>query len=143
MKTHDYTHYYKGYWSDGGKCRIRIFQENGHKPVVICSQLPDNNNTSATNMAEYLAADVIEGHGLSTPLAWIEHYPKHQGELREYSLVGFSSWIPQEVCLGGVWRYRVGLPGWTPLRPDEVEAIIKGRHERVSRTHSADTFRRV
>jgi hypothetical protein len=26
-KTHDYLHYYRGYWSEGGKCRIRIYQE--------------------------------------------------------------------------------------------------------------------
>jgi hypothetical protein len=68
MKTHDYVHYYRGYWSDGGKCRIRIYQEDGQAPVVICSQLPENKNTSVTNMAEYLAAEVIEEHGLVTPL---------------------------------------------------------------------------
>ena len=39
-KTHDYIHYYRGYWSDGGKCRIRIYQEEGRAPVVTCSQLP-------------------------------------------------------------------------------------------------------
>ena len=31
MKTHDYVHRYRGYWSDGGKCRIRIYQEEGQK----------------------------------------------------------------------------------------------------------------
>ena len=30
-----------GYWTDGGKCRIRIYQQHGGTPVVICSQLPD------------------------------------------------------------------------------------------------------
>ena len=29
-KTHDYIHYYRGYWSDGGKCRIRIYREEDH-----------------------------------------------------------------------------------------------------------------
>jgi hypothetical protein len=28
-KTHDFIHYYRGYWSDGGKCRIRIHQGDG------------------------------------------------------------------------------------------------------------------
>jgi TATA-binding protein-associated factor Taf7 len=41
--------------------------------VVICSQLMENKNTSVTNMAEYLAAEVIEEHGLTTPLTWVEH----------------------------------------------------------------------
>jgi hypothetical protein len=89
-KTHDYIHHYRGYWSDGGKCRIRIYQGDGQAPVVACSQLPDNPNTSVTNMAEYLAAEVIEEHQLPTPLKWIEHYPEHKGEIGEYSLVRFS-----------------------------------------------------
>ncbi len=54
-KTHDYVHHYRGYWSDGGRCRIRIYREGDHAPVVVCSQPPDNANTSITNMAEYLA----------------------------------------------------------------------------------------
>jgi hypothetical protein len=93
-KTHEYIHYYRGYWSNGGKCRIRIYQEDGQTPVVICSQLPDNRNTSVTNMAEYLTAEVIAEHGLATPLTWIEHYPEHEGEIGEYSLVRFSNLSP-------------------------------------------------
>jgi hypothetical protein len=58
-KTHDYTHRYRGYWSDGGRCRIRSYHEDGRAPVVICSQLPDNDNTSVTNIVEYLAAEII------------------------------------------------------------------------------------
>ena len=37
MKTHHYIHYYRGYWSDGGKCRIRIYRVDDDDPVVICS----------------------------------------------------------------------------------------------------------
>jgi hypothetical protein len=95
---------------DGGKCRIRIYREDGQVPAVMYSQLPDNDNTSVTNMAEYLAAEVIEGYRLPTPLVWVEHYPEHEGEIREYSLVMFAIWEREEVCLGGVWRYRVGSP---------------------------------
>jgi hypothetical protein len=122
-KTHDYIHHYRGYWSDGGKCRIWIYRENGQAPVVICSQLPENPNTSVTNMAEYLAAEVIREHELPTPLTWIEHYPEHEGEIGEYSLVRFSSWDLEEVRLGGVWRQRVGTPGWAPLRREGAEAL--------------------
>ncbi len=98
-KTHDYVHRYRGYWSDGGKCRIRIYQEDGQAPVVVCSQLPDNDNTSVTNMAEYLAAEVAERHSLPTPLTWIEHYPENRGGPGEWSLVSFSSWEVRDVCL--------------------------------------------
>jgi hypothetical protein len=125
-KTHDYLHHYRGYWSEGGVCRIRIHQEKGQQPVVICSQLPENNNTSVTNMAEYLAAEVIERHGLSTPITWIEHYPEHAGELGEYSLVIFSSWEVTEKGLGGVRRRRVGAPSWSYLAPDEVTEALAG-----------------
>jgi hypothetical protein len=126
-KTNDYVHHYRGYWSEGGRCRIRICREGGRATVVICSQLPDNPNTSVTNMAEYLAAEVIEERSLPTPLTWIEHYPEHEGEIGVYSLVRFSSWELTEVCLGGVWRCRVGSPRWSPLRPEEVGFLVRGR----------------
>jgi hypothetical protein len=129
-KIHDCIHHYRGYWSDGGKCRIRTYQEKGQAPVVICSQLPDNHNTSVTNMAEYLAAEVIEEHSLTTPLTWIEHYPEHEGEIGEYSLVSFSSWELEEACLGGAWRYRIGSLRWSPLRPEEVETLTVGDGEK-------------
>jgi hypothetical protein len=125
MKPHDYIHRYRGYWSDGGKCRIRIYREDGQEPVVICSQLPDNANTSVTNMAEYLAAEVIEKHGLATPLTWLEHYPEHRGRLGEYSLVRFSCWERREVRLGDGWRYRIGSPNWSPLHPLEVQTALR------------------
>jgi hypothetical protein len=132
-KTHDYIHYYRGYWSGGGKCRIRIYQEEGEASVIICSQLPDNHNTSVTNMAEYLAAEVIQKHKLSSLLSWIEHYPEHEGEIGEYSLVMFSSWELTEVCLGGVWRYREGSPWWSPLNAGEVEMLTMGDGEATLR----------
>jgi hypothetical protein len=92
--------------------------------VVICSQLMENKNTSVTNMAEYLAAEVIKEHGLTTPLTWVEHYPEHRGKPCEYSLVTFSSWERREMRLGGVWHYRVGSPNWSPSWPEEVEQLL-------------------
>jgi len=126
-KTYDYLHYYRGCWSDGGKCRIRIYQEEGRTPVVICSQLPGNENTSVTNMAEYLAAEVMEEHKLPTPLVWVEHYPEHEGEIGEFSLVTFSSWELEEVHLGGVRRCRVGRPQWSPL-PSTMLVLLNTKH---------------
>jgi len=128
-KTHDYVHNYRGYWSNGGRCRIRIYREDGRAPVVICSQPPDNPNTSVTNMAEYLAAEVIVEHNLPVPLVWVEHYPEHEGKIGEYSLVGFTSWEREEVCLGGVWRCLVGSPRWTPLHAEEVQMMMAIRIE--------------
>jgi hypothetical protein len=79
-------------------------------------------------MAEYLAAEVIEEHGLATPLTWIEHYPKHRGKLGKYSLVTFSSWERREVRLGGVWRCRVGSPEWSSSK-----IVLRGRDARENR----------
>jgi len=131
-KIHDYIHCYRGYWSDGGKCRIRIYHEDGRAPIVICSQLPDNDNTSVTNMAEYLAAEVVEECSLPTPLTWIEHYPEHEGGIGEYSLVWFSSCELEEVCLGDVWRFRIGSPAWSSLGAKEVSSLVR---EGVSERH--------
>ena len=74
-KTHDYVHQYRGYWSDGGRCRIRIYREDGQAPMGGWEQPPDNPNTSVTNMAEYLSTEVTGEPSLPTPLAWGEHYP--------------------------------------------------------------------
>jgi hypothetical protein len=66
------------------------------------------------------------GLRLPTPLVWIEHYPEHKGKIGEYSLVRFSSWTPEEVYLGGVWRHRIGSPARSPLRPEEAQAVLEG-----------------
>jgi hypothetical protein len=68
---------------------------------------------------------MIREHFLPTPLTWIEHYPEYEGEIGEFSLVKFSSWELEEVCLGGVWRHRIGSPRWSPLRPKEVDLLIE------------------
>ena len=92
--------------------------------VVVCSELPDDPNASVTNMAEYLAAEMIQEHNLHTPFVWVEHYPEHEAEIGKYSLVQFSSWESREVHLGEVWGRRVGTPRWSSLRSDEVEALL-------------------
>ncbi len=130
-QTHDYVYEYRGYWSDGGRCRIRVYRGEGEPPVVVCSQLPENDNTSVTNMAEYLAAEVVEQHDLPTPLVWVEHYPEHEGQIGEWSLVRFSSWEVEEVCLGGVRRHRVGPPRWSRLSPEEAEGLMGAGREAI------------
>jgi hypothetical protein len=64
-KTHDYIHHYRGYWSDGGRCRIRIYHEDGRIPLVICSQPPDDPNTFVTNEAAYQAVGKSSVHSLA------------------------------------------------------------------------------
>ena len=71
-----------------------------------------------------MAAEVVEKHSLPTPLAWVEHYPEHEGKIGEWSLVRFSSWEAEEVCLGGVRRRRVGSPRWSHLDSEEAEGLV-------------------
>ncbi len=128
MKTHDYVHRYRGYWDDGGVCGIRIYEAGDREPVVICSELPENTNTSITNMAEYIAAEVIVEHGLPTPLTWIEHYPRDESQQRaglkeEWDLVAFSDYEVREAYGSSGSRVRIGTPEWKPLSRALVEEM--------------------
>jgi hypothetical protein len=130
-KTHDYIHHYRGYWSDGDKCRIRIYGDDGQAPVVVCSQLPDIDNTSVTNMVEYLVAEVIEEQDLPTPLVWVEHYPEHKGEIGEYSLLPAhedvsvpSPCLPSRLSLQHRSCFPVLSPSWCQSSGNRRESLV-------------------
>ena len=42
-----------------GVCWVRVFEETGQPPVIVMGELPQNTSTSVTNMAEYLAPELI------------------------------------------------------------------------------------
>jgi hypothetical protein len=112
-KTHDYIHRYRGYWSDGGKCRIRIYREDGCVPVVICSELPNNDGSSVTYSAHQIAAEVIRYNEFASPPVWIEHYPKEStdGTLETFELVVLSSYeIRERAPYLGETRLTIGEP---------------------------------
>jgi hypothetical protein len=46
--------------------------------------------------------------------------------------VRFSDWELRVVRLGGVWRYRIGSPRWSPLRPGEIGELMKGEGQSFS-----------
>lgn len=133
-KTQDYIHDYRGYHTLGGRCRIRVYERAGGVPVVIASELSDNTNTSVTNLAEYLAAEIIAKHfphrfEEETPIVWIEHYPPmeaygKQGTTVEYSLVEFDSYRPRREYVFGQPRVRIGDPAWRNLDVAEVERFL-------------------
>lgn len=134
----DYTHYYHGFWSDGAKCRIRIFYRTNMPPVIVCSEHPDNDNTSITNLAEYLAAEVCQDQGITTifgsrehpPFVWVEHYPERQYSATSYDplfaesfdFVVFDNYEFQETAQYRHKRNRVkfGSPVWAPATADDV-----------------------
>ena len=123
--THDYVYQYEGYGRAASECRVRIYEGPEKPPVFLLQELESNPGTSITNMAEYLAAEVIKERSLPTPLTWIEHYPEHEGEVGEYSLVMFSAWELEEDCLGGVWRCRVGSPAWSPISSEDFDSLVE------------------
>lgn len=136
-KTHDYRYPFRGYWSDGGICRIRVFEAPRLSPVIVCSELEENANTSVTNLAEFLAAEVLARHFPGRfeevePCIWVEHYPGRVDPRRnvtgrsEFDRVTFASWTPRIARLGGVARRCLGEPAWHPMALTEVAALIGG-----------------
>jgi hypothetical protein len=135
IKTQDYQHHFRGNWTEGGICRIRVFEADARPPVIICSELEENTNTSTTNMVEYRAAEVIARHfpyrlEYPEPVIWLEHYPGQRDARRQvkgrsdFDRVVFESWAPRTEWLGGVRRRRLGDPDWRPMPLHEVSALI-------------------
>lgn len=132
-KTADFRYAYRGYYDDGGICRVRLFQDTRRPPVMLVSQLEENRNTSITNMAEYIGAEIGAKHfperfEARDPFLFLEHYrypEEADPTLREiWSKVRFDSYTPRLVTLGGVMRTKLGTPRWTYLPPTEVAGLI-------------------
>ena len=136
-KTRDERYCYRGNFADGGVCRLRIFEAEGQPPIVVLTELPDNTNTSVTNLVEYLAAEVISKFlphrwDFEPPAIVLENYPLRRSPRSakrnlgkpEYDLVTFASWTPQAVWQAGIKRIRLGEPAWKFLPLSEVAALI-------------------
>ena len=109
---------------------------------MVCTELPENANTSVTNAVEYLAAEVIAKHfphrfEFEEPVVWIEHYPPPQAGRyarrrrtgqADYDRVTFASWTPRYEYARGAERVRLSEPEWRPIPAHEVEQLI-GRRE--------------
>ena len=78
----DYIHPYKDAGGRSAHCRVQIYlpDDPARRPVVICSELPNNPGGSITNSAEVIAAGVIRANELPTPLVWIEHWPEESAD---------------------------------------------------------------
>jgi hypothetical protein len=80
----DYIHPYKDAGGRPAHCHLRIYLPDDVRDsvVVICSELPNNPGGFVTNSAEVIAAGVIQDNELSTPLAWIEHWPEESTDVQ-------------------------------------------------------------
>jgi hypothetical protein len=113
----------------GGRCRIRIYlpEDKGDAPVVICSELPNNEGSSVTYSTHQLAAEVIRYHKLFVPPVWIEHYPREatDGHSETFELVVFSSYeVKGRAPYLGETRLTLGEPTWKSLDRQAVEALV-------------------
>jgi hypothetical protein len=133
--TVDTRHDFRGIWTDGGVCRVRIYEDDDRPPVVVLTEVAENRNTSITNLIEHLAYDVVRAHlphrlEAIPPAIVLEHYPVLPGRRRgasgtiDVDRVTFATWRPVAEWLGGVRRVRFGEPSWARLDPDELRRLI-------------------
>jgi hypothetical protein len=82
---------YKGYYGCACHCYINVIGN-----TVLCSEDPDNEGTSITNMAEGIAEQICKAYHIPmNKLIWIEHYPRDESQRRagldeDFSLVEFE-----------------------------------------------------
>lgn len=132
--VHDELFTYAGYWSQDGICRIRILTAPDQVPVVVATELTEENRgTSITNAAEYIAAEIVARHlperfEAEVPVIWIEEYPRTPQQrsrgISAFSQAEFSSFTPRVEYLGGIKRIRIGRPTWRHVDESAVEALI-------------------
>jgi hypothetical protein len=113
----------------GGQCRIRIYlpEDERDSPVVICSELPNNEGSSVTYSAHQIASEVIRYNESALPPVWIEYYPKQatDGTSETFELVVFSSYeIRERAPYLGETRLTIGEPTWKALDRETVEALV-------------------
>jgi hypothetical protein len=140
MQLVETTHQYRGYHTDGGVCRIEVYVAEERPPLVVATELPENTNTSITNMAEYLAAEVMERYlttnhllGHQPPFLWVEHYERTAADLRmglteSWSLVTFAHYRREQTrkyARPPGWRYRIGTPQWEPLPRERFAELVR------------------
>lgn len=143
-RTHDLQHAYPrtstyaGVTMPAGHCRIQIYQQAGHAPLVLCTA-PPTLLPSITILAPELAADVLR-HSLThwsawralwpaihPPLLWIAHDPP--GRFRatdDYQLVAFAHYEPRPLAIAGHQRLRLGSPTCRRLTRAQLAILLDG-----------------
>lgn len=118
-----------------GVCRVRIFERSHEPPVIVLTELPENETTSITNLAEQLWPEVIAKYlphrfDYPEPAICIEHYPpvrnRHGHIEREatFDQVTFARWTPHAIFRRGHSRVELGEPDWHHLPWEKVQQLI-------------------
>jgi len=113
----------------GGKCRVRVYlpEDKGDAPVVICSELPNNDGSSITYYAHQIAAEVISYNEFLLPPIWIEHYPPEttDGSSETFEMVVFSSYeVIEKARYLRETSLTIGEPTWKALDRETVEVLV-------------------
>jgi hypothetical protein len=102
---------------------VRVFEEAGQTPVIVMGELPPNTSTSVTNMAEYLAPELIQRHCPQPleelpPAIFLEHDVEErtpQGRLGQgdvgsalISFLGAAARLALRAGTDRVWRSALG-----------------------------------
>ena len=137
VKLYDGAFRFRGTWDaePEGVCRVRLFHRGTEPPVLVLTERPENASTSVTNVMEVLAAEAIrhfcrERFEFEEPAIVLEHYPEERdrrgriGRKATWDRVGFGSWSPRKVWLGGRERVSLGEPKWHPIPRTDVEQLI-------------------
>jgi hypothetical protein len=122
QKIIDTIHNYKGYFGCASQCRIRVYHDPEQTPVVIATELPENEGTSVTNMAEPLATEWArdEATGEANEILWIEQY---QEERNRFGRLMFEETFALVTFRPGQ-RGELTNPEWHYITRAEVERMI-------------------
>jgi hypothetical protein len=117
-----------------GRCRVRVFLPDDprrDRPLVVCSELPDNPGASVTSAAQRIASEVISNFDLPGSIIYVEHWPPEatDGQTETFELVVFAHSEVREVVHeeGQGPRLEVGRPEWKPLDRASVEVLVGRR----------------
>jgi hypothetical protein len=107
----------------------RLPTEEQDAPVIVCSELPTNDEASITYAAEQLAAEVVHYHALTPPVVWIEHHSPEttDGSTETFDLVAFSSYeVKERAPYMGETHLSLGEASWKRITRGMVEALVGG-----------------
>lgn len=123
------TYWYSAPWGSRPKadscCLVRMFAPAGRQPVVVLTELPENQGMSVTNAFEFLAADIKQLFALPEDTVWVEHYTDRREGGSDESLAENFALVSFE---GGPDVYgRFGRPVWKHLEREDLFGMLEGK----------------
>ena len=124
-KLHDSCFHYRGLRNCACKCRIRwVLHED--KVVVILTELADNQGTSITNWAEWLAAEICRHfHFNPAQVIWIHHYQDHGSSGRGFPKLPLEEHF--DLMRFDLNDFVFSNPRWGYISKQDVEKMIGQR----------------